>query len=214
MCSNIQPSQPVVLKPEAPTTNITLPGNNNTLVAHTDNVNNNYNIMMLSGQPPRPGAGPVQQTVRFNPDFYHLIVVADGEINDTNHCLVEKSRAITEYTSVELKSKFAGLTAEAIEELKAYPAIIATENHQYGKTDEDHYAAYAMITDVKIQDNGIKVYYNVLNIVQQQRINELIEQLGIAGTKGFHELNRMHWSIKRINMVEVLREAGIPVFSI
>lgn len=53
--------------------------------------------------------------------------------------------------------------------MKTYPAIIATENHSYGKTDADHYAAYGLIIDVKIQDNGIKVYYQILNWIPQQK---------------------------------------------
>lgn len=81
--------------------------------------------------------------------------------------------------------------------LKTYPAIIATENHTYGKTDEDHYAAYGLIVDVKIQDNGIKVYYQILNWIPQQKINELRFELGIEGCSGTNELNRMHWAIKR-----------------
>ena len=65
------------------------------------------------------------------------------------------------------------LTDEAISVLKTYPAIIATENHAYGRTDADHYAVYGLIIDVKIQDNGIKVYYQILNWIPQQKINEL-----------------------------------------
>ena len=123
-------------------------------------------------------------------------------------------RAITESTSKELKAAYAALPEDAISVLKTYPAIIATENHTYGKTDEDHYAAYGLIVDVKIQDNGIKVYYQILNWIPQQKINELRFELGIEGCSGTNELNRMHWAIKKINAVEVLREAGIQVFSL
>lgn len=65
-----------------------------------------------------------------------------------------------------------------------------------------------------LQDNGIKVYYQILNWIPQQKINELRFELGIEGCSGTNELNRMHWAIKKINAVEVLREAGIPVFSL
>lgn len=154
-------------------------------------------------------------TITLNTDFYHLLVVGDDELNPQYcHCLVRKDRAITESTSKELKAAYAALSEDAISVLKTYPAIIATENHTYGKTDEDHYAAYGLIVDVKIQDNGIKVYYQILNWIPQQKINELRFELGIEGCSGTNELNRMHWAIKKINAVEVLREAGIQVFSL
>ena len=90
---------------------------------------------------------------------------------------------------------------------------IATENHSYGKTDEAHYAHYGVITDIKVQDNRIKIYYQFLNSIPQQKLNKLLFELGLQGNSNFNELNRMHWAIKRINMVEVLRENGIQVFS-
>ena len=77
---------------------------------------------------------------------------------------------------------------------------------------DNHYADYGIITDVKVQDNGIKVYYQLLNKIPQQKLNELLFELGIQGNSNFNELNRMHWAIKRINMVEVLGENGIPLF--
>lgn len=58
------------------------------------------------------------------------------------------------------------------------------------------------------------MYYQILNWIPQQKINELRFELGIEGSSGLNELNRMHWAIKKINAVEVLREAGIPVFSL
>ncbi|MDY5576622.1 MAG: hypothetical protein SPF70_03975, partial [Lachnospiraceae bacterium] len=147
-----------------------------------------------------------------NLDYYNLIIVAGDELDGTGHVMVDKDRAITESTSEELKKLYAALTPEAIEIIKTFPAIIATENHDYGKTDDNHYADYGIITDVKVQDNGIKVYYQLLNKIPQQKLNELLFELGIQGNSNFNELNRMHWAIKRINMVEVLGENGIPLF--
>lgn len=175
----------------------------------------NDSVMMVGGAPPMPGSPNAVHTITLNTDFYHLLVVGDDELNPQYcHCLVRKDRAITESTSKELKAAYAALSEDAISVLKTYPAIIATENHTYGKTDEDHYAAYGLIVDVKIQDNGIKVYYQILNWIPQQKINELRFELGIEGCSGTNELNRMHWAIKKINAVEVLREAGIQVFSL
>lgn len=215
MENKLQPSQPGVLQTQTPNTTFNLPGNNNTLVAHTDAVNNTYSVMMVGGAPPRPGSPSAAHTITLNTDFYNLLVVGDDELNPQYcHCLVRKDRAITESTSKELKAAYATLSDDAISVLKTYPAIIATENHAYGKTDADHYAAYGLIVDVKIQDNGIKVYYQILNWIPQQKINELRFELGIEGCSGTNELNRMHWAIKKINAVEVLREAGIQVFSL
>ena len=62
---------------------------------------------------------------------------------------------------------------------------IATENHSYGKNDEAHYAHYGIITDIKVQDNGIKIYYQFLKSIPQQKLNELLFELGLQGNSSF-----------------------------
>ena len=170
---------------------------------------------MMNGTPPIPGSSDVGQTITQNTKYYNLLVVGNDELNPQYcHCLVRKDRAITESTSNELIVAYASLTDEAIAQLKTFPTIIATENHLGGQTDADHYAAYGFIRDIAIQDNGIRVYYQILNWVPQQKINELRGEFGLEGVSASNELNRKHWAIKKINVVEVLRKAGIPVFSL
>lgn len=214
METKIEPVAPAVLQQTNTPTEINLPGDNNTLIAHADTVNNEYRPMIVINSPSSGHKQSAMVQVSLNLDYYNLIVVAGDELDETGHVMVDKDRAITESTSEELKKLYAALTPEAIEEIKRFPVIVATENHSYGKTDENHYAHYGIITDVKVQDNGIKVYYMKLNLIPQQKINELLFELGIQGNSNFNELNRMHWAIKRINMVEVLGENGIPLFRI
>ena len=213
MENKLQTSEPQLLQPGTAQTTVNLPGDNNTLIAHADQVTNEYRPLYVFNNQPY-GNITARATQEFNPDYYNLIVVGDGDLDGTGHFLVDKTRAITESTSQELKDAYAALTPEAINAVKTFPAIIATENHAYGTTDDQHQAIYGIITDVKVQDNGIKVYYQILNWIPQQKLNELAPELGIGRASSFNELNRMHWAIKRINMVEVLREAGIRVFSI
>jgi hypothetical protein len=49
----------------------------------------------------------------------------------------------------------------------------------------------------------------------QQRLNVLLEELGLKGTDVFNELNRTHWAIKRVDLIQELLEANIqiPVFN-
>lgn len=192
-------------------TAINLPGDNNTLVAHADNVNEYNQTIFITNT-----TASIQQQgftpVCLNTDYFNLIVVAGDVLDKKGYVMVDKERAITECTSDELKQKYAALTPEAIAEIKTFPAIIATENHDYGKTDNQHLAHYGIITDIKVQDNGIKVYYQWLNDIPQQRLNGLLFELGILGNSNFNEFNRMHWAIKKINIVDTLGENGIKVF--
>ena len=211
MVNNSQINPLPVNQQNAVQTAINLPGDNNTLIAHADNVNEYNQTIFITNS-----AASVQQQgsmpVCLNTDYFNLIVVAGDVLDKKGYVMVDKERAITECTSDELKQKYAALTPDAVAEIKTFPAIIATENHDYGKTDDQHMAHYGIITDIKVQDNGIKVYYQLLNEIPQQRLNEILFELGILGNSNFNEFNRMHWAIKRINMIDTLAENGIRVF--
>ena len=117
-------------------------------------------------------------------------------------------------TSDYIRDKVNGLEPEAIEQIKTFPAIFCSENHEMGKTDDDQMAYYGLVTDVKVQDNGIKIYYRVLNALQQKILNENLFDLGIDGNDRFNELNHTHWAIKRIDLVTTLKEIGVSVFTL
>lgn len=148
-------------------------------------------------------------------DYYNLFVQFDEEFYAQGHFYVTKDRALnTKLTSDYIRDKVNELTPEAIDQIKTFPAIFCSENHQKGKTDETQVAYYGLVIDVKVQDNGIKVYYRVLNPIRQQTLNEHLFDLAIEGNDRFNELNHTHWAIKRIDLVTTLREIGVQVFAL
>ena len=155
----------------------------------------------------------IGQGVTFNYDCFNFFVLG-GEDYESAFFLVPKDRALTESTSQEMKDLCASLSPEAIAIIKTFPAIFCSENHYYSRTDPDHMAYYGYVNDIKVQDNGIKVYFTKLNTLPQQVLIDLSFELGIAGARSFTELSRTHWAIKRINLIEVLEKAGYRVFKL
>ena len=151
-------------------------------------------------------------TFTLNTDYYNLFVIGTETFSD-GHFIVPKDRALTESMTPENKAQFSALTDEAIARIRTFPSIFASENHYYGKTDDDHQAIFGIVKEVRIQDNGIKIHFQSLWPIQQQRLNEIIFQLAIGGTTAFNELNHTHWAIKRVNLIEELRAAGISVLA-
>ena len=160
-----------------------------------------------TGQPARQNA--------LNKEYYNLIV-SGGEVFTAfanGYVMVDKRRALTEDVSPDIKDAVNTLHARAIEFVKTLPTIFADENTVYGRSDDTQMAFFGMVTDVRVQDNGIKVFYQLLNPLPQKRLNEIIDKLAIRGTSNFNELDRTHWTIKRIDLVAELREAGITVYA-
>lgn len=197
----VKPAQPVSL---------TQNGNDNTQIAYVERYE--QSVVIFPGVA-SAGMPVIGQGVTFNYDCFNLFVLGTEQYNDP-FFIVPKDRALTESTSQEMKELCASLSPEAIAIIKSFPAIFCSENHRYAKTDPDHMAYYGYVTDIKVQDNGIKVYFTKLNQLPQQVLIDLSEDLCIGGARSFTELSRTHWAIKRINLIEVLEKAGYRVFKL
>jgi hypothetical protein len=149
---------------------------------------------------------------KINAEYYNLFVVGDETFSE-NFFLLDKRRALTisEDVDADISEHFAALTPEAQYAIKTFPSIFASKNHNYGRTDDAHSAVFGLVTDIRIQENGIKIYLQRLSAIPQQRLNEIAFRIAIKGNSSFNELDRTHWAIKRINLVEELRAAGISV---
>lgn len=198
-----------IAKSVAPTT-FTQTGDKNTQIAHANSVHQVINII-VPGMVSQPG-NSMNTCVSLNLDCYNLFVIGEEDFQSGNF-IIPKDRALTESMSAEAIKQFSALSPDAIAQIKTFPSLFASENHQYGRTDDDHTAYFGLVIGVKIQDNGIKVYFYKLSAIPQQKLNELALELALGKASSFNELNRTHWAIKRVNLIEELRKAGISVLA-
>ena len=140
-----------------------------------------------------------------NTDYYNLFIGFDPFISD--HLLVPKDRALTEYMTPELKSRFASLDDNAIADIKRFPSIIVDE---YCKTTpSEKNAVFAFVTDVRKQQNGVMVYFRQLYPIP---VKVLLENEYALDTLNGYESFRTHWAIKNINLIQVLQDAGVAMW--
>lgn len=151
-----QPQQPIQA-------NLNQYGNESTQIAYVQHYDATTNQTVLIMQGTQPASGTViGQGVTFNYDCFNFFVLGTEQYDGATF-MVPKNRALTESTSDEMKAQCAALTPEAIEIVKTFPALFCSENHYFTKTDPDHMAYYGYVTDIKVQDNGIKIYFTKLN---------------------------------------------------
>lgn len=196
--------------PPAAANMVSQSGQKNVHVDHVDNMNNTINVIL----PQIPQHG-INNTAAISPpiftnEYYNLFVIGDEDFS-AGHFIVPKNRALAELAFIEenIKAEFASLSESAIAKIKTFPSIFASENHSYGKTDDDHLAIFGMVTDVHIQENGIKIHLHSLNYIPQQMLNEISQDLAICARSSFSELNHTHWTIKQIDLIEELTDAGL-----
>lgn len=183
-------------------------GDKNLQVAHADNLNNIINITIINNKNTE-NSRIVKSDFSLNIEYYSLFVIDDEIFND-EYFFIEKERSLTisEGVSPDIFNRFARLNENAILQIKTFPSLFASENHQYGRTDSDHQAYFGIVNDIKIQENSLKIYFQKLSSIPQQRLNEIAPNLAIKGSSFLNELNRTHWTIKKINLVKELCDAG------
>jgi hypothetical protein len=148
----------------------------------------------------------------FNTDYYNLFVVKE-ELFEAADFFISKERAITvpEGSASDVCTEFSSLTPEAITKIKTFPSLFASENHSRRSTDPNHYALFGLVTDIKVQEKGYKIHFQRFCSVPQQALNDNAFKLGIYEMDTYNELNRAHWAIKPVNLINVLKKIGISV---
>ena len=193
---------------KAMTVELSQNGNDNTQIAYVGKYEST--TVIVKSSPTRQNRNRPSIS-KFNNDFYNLFVIGSEEYQDDSF-MVPKDRALTESTPHDIKNMCDSLSPDAIELIKTFPTIFASKNHGHAKTDDEHTAYFGCVTDIKNQDDGIKVYYYILDDIKQQKLNNIVSELGIDHAKARNEFDHTHWAIKKVNLLEELERADIHVF--
>lgn len=211
MSNKLQPIAPSALGIAADTAVSTVQqtGEKNVYANRIDNMNITIQATSVAPQLLTPKTQP--PLTRINRTHYNLFVTDGADFSQSTSFIVEAARALTEYMDDDLKLKYATLSPDVIDEIKSFPCLFANENTDYGRTDEEQTLGYGFIRQIKVRRKGINIYPNIVYLLPQQRLNESLFELDIRGSSSFNEFNRMHWCIKKIDLIAELQELGFPI---
>lgn len=136
-------------------------------------------------------------------EYYNLFVTGEEYAFKSNRFIIPIERALTEYIDESIATFFSKLTESVLSQIKTFPALFLNETN--GEKTQEAY--YGIITDIKIRENGINVYFQKLYPIPQA---ELVKLSGILAIERY-EFTRTHWAIKNINLKEELADAGLVV---
>lgn len=152
------------------------------------------------------------QPLRPNTDYYNLIVDGIIDLEKPGTCFsINPSKALTEYIDDDVKKHFATLSKEAIHSLQTFPTIFAHENDGYGLAAPDQQAGFGYILKIKVYHGGIIIKPSILWKFNQQILNDNLLKFDIYGHEEFCELNRTHWTVKKVNLISELHELGFQI---
>ena len=146
--------------------------------------------------------------IPLNSQYYNLIVTGEIEFENIQPITMSTDRVLTEYMD-ELKSEFLPLSPRVQERILTFPTIFANENMYYGRANENQVFGLGYIHRIKVRHDAVRIYPQIICCLPQQKLNEACFELDMGGNSSFNELNRTHWSIKKIDLLAELRELGL-----
>lgn len=175
-------------------------------------VNINYNISY-----PHVADSSAEQMIAvqsFSKEYYQLIVTCEEDVFSTGVVSVIANRALTKQNvPPEIFDRCSTLTEEGIEELKRFPAIICQENTEMkGVTAPSQFCMYCYIQKVMRVGKNIKIAFKPIAPIQQIKLCDKRNAMffGLNMDCAITDLNYSAWSVRKVNVFEAFKEAGIP----
>jgi hypothetical protein len=136
--------------------------------------------------------------------LYNLFVASERGLWRKGACEIERERSISskEFTEAALARKFGSFSAEAIENLLGFPCLFAYEDTIKKP------ARIGWLTAIKPREREVRVEFAIddsLPEVSAAKLKKFSSGLDIADWS----LNRRHWAVKEIDLVDMLRRAGL-----
>lgn len=134
--------------------------------------------------------------------MYNLLITSKAGQWNKNAYEYERGRCVREYTDDDIEEKYKAFTKEDIQSLMSLPCLFAYEDHVKKP------ARLGWLTKIKAGAQMVRLEYEIekgLPTVTAAKVKKLSSELDITDW----ELNRTHWAVKDVNLLQVLMTAGI-----
>lgn len=189
-------------------------GTNNVAVANQPGATINFTYNINYPQIADSSAEMMIAIQSFSTEYYQLIVTCEEDVFKDGVVSVITNRALTKHNvPPEIFERCSTLTEEGIAELKRFPAIICQENTQMnGSTSPNQFCMLCYIQKVMVIGKNIKIAFKPIAPIQQVKLCEKRNAMffGLNMDCAITDLNHSAWSVRKVNVFEAFKEAGIP----
>ena len=184
-------------------------GNDNTQIAYANNVHLQQNVTVFVAN----GQDDYDQDISdvdFEAEFFNLFVIDIDKFSNVGSFTIPKNESLSECVAQDLDDDILRLTDIGKGFLKTLPCLFTTKNIRRNDEWRNQEAKIGVVT--KIDDNpaaAIRIEYRTFKSVPQFLINESRTRLSIEGRPRYNELDSQHWTVKKVNLLNALKEMGV-----
>ena len=142
---------------------------------------------------------------------FNIIILSQTFYDKGLYRVDHKVRFMERFTSAEIKDELKELDLEAIEKIRSYPTILASESRYHGYLGASgQYAQYGFIKDITRYEFYDEIAFIAINKrIPQKFFDEHLYELGLEGRPRCSEMTTTHWEVKQGDLISVLRKGGI-----
>lgn len=167
-------------------------GANSTQIGYVNQLSINYNGYCTNYLPPM-----------VNNQYYNLFVVEQDSFD--GYISIPRKNALDDYTDMDIRKIFAKPKLAALNEIKQLPSLFLSRNMFGNRTSLYQKAGIGYVIDAKEFGDVIRIAHSNLQPISQQYLNEIAEELLLKTSPERNELDVVHWSIKRADLLHILK---------
>lgn len=138
--------------------------------------------------------------------FYNLFVI-DSATAPT--FTLPKHVCLSQSISLEVRERFKWLNEKDSNDIKTFPTLLMSLNEGYASAGEYQVAHLGFVQHLSLGKKHLTVQFTKLTDIPQAVLNDMLQELKMEGAESLNELNRVHWTIKKADLIGVLVTAGL-----
>ena len=93
-----------------------------------------------------------------------------------------------------------------------YPCLFANKNSvSYKKAADNQLSYFGYLANIEETQEGYKFFFSIVSSLPQNIFNDNCAAFNLKTSIGENELDKVHWSIKKKNIVKSIRSLGFNV---
>ena len=162
----------------------------------------------FSSPVPTPANNPME-IGQLRRDYYNLFVIEDETYQDGSFS-ISRADALTRYTHDA--EDFRPMTTDIISEIENMPCLFALRNDDFSSCSDNWLCVTGKLTKVTVHASVIKFKFRYYApAIPQNLLNQNAEVFGLATSSLRTELDDEHWAIKKIDLLQVLKDRNYEI---
>lgn len=150
-------------------------------------------------------------TSNIHPDNsrYNLFVL-EGEEFAKGYFIIPREKCLL-HLDKEIESEYSLVESISLLKCLEYPCLFVNRNETYKTAGNNQIAYFGYLAEISMTTDGCKFIFSIVCSLPQIIFNRYTSDFNLKKSRGENELDCIHWSIKKKNLIKAVKKLGYNV---